>query len=660
MALDDQPVDMPLALLVNGRRLEAKQMVMPRRDLEPAFGECHVRLGFRLTAVLRLSPFEYPTEIIVRPEVPDDLKPLPIHRDATIHSFTPAMTTVQGFWRHIQNPASRERHDGTLSFMALRALARFRRQRPLQAAALCVLIWRDLLSTEVVADAARIDRFGRYLLELLSSAGDELSVRWYVSMANALAFLRYKRGDIAGACWYFERVVYRTEAFSCTWLCAPNGLSARFMLGYLALIQKDEASCLSHMNSVVAFYKERLAFAEVANTWSLDEVTEATRLTQQAFQIAEMLREGTKSPRLNAGSDFEPNRISTQLIALFFSRGLLPVIKLADVVGATGFSQATTSHRAPDGKEATEAVLIGRERELFLGGGANQLRDQLTGRMQLTKQQLADIAQVHAERRSIMQAGVHGGYVHIIAPNKETALSHLLPADLRLQQFDLTPVNAYLESVASRSHPTVYRPHLMRRLHNSERSYYRTDTHWTHHGTINYVAHALEIAGMPEVAAAIRAVPGERFAGLQQGDLGVKLRMPPEDISLIRPARPNGSQVFTNGIVNDGSVRLFRNKQPLINEKLLMLHDSMGTWSHSFCAEVFSEVLAIHCPDLDAEYLKKYKPKYLLFVQVERFFIRVPNNGISFKEMVAQKEQEKSAKQSALPVLQQLIELGAP
>jgi hypothetical protein len=72
-------------------------------------------------------------------------------------------------------------------------------------------------------------------------------------------------------------------------------------------------------------------------------------------------------------------------------------------------------------------------------------------------------------------------------------------------------------------------------------------------------------------------------------------------------------------------------------------------------AEIFGEVLAIHCSDFDPFFVKKYRPSSIIFCQTERFFLRSPENNISFQDFIKNEETSKGVINSVLEHIDSLI-----
>lgn len=298
-----------------------------------------------------------------------------------------------------------------------------------------------------------------------------------------------------------------------------------------------------------------------------------------------------------------------------------------------------------------QGVIHGYDDYLFLDNDTNRVTEQVRGLLSLSERECHEIAFCHKSRRLFLAEEFGSTYLHIIVPNKEMVLSHLLPDNLRLQEHGLTPVNSYIESDASISAATFYRPNLLRQLHQTEPVFSRTDTHWTHAGAVAYLRRALQFAGLKQAADALGAMPRTAVEGSQLGDLGVKLNLDPEKLVILSPTLKSYRLAFTNEIRNEGCVRFFRNDNAPIVMRVVLMHDSTAMWLLGFLPALFSEIVMIHYPDADPMFLSKYKPDIVLFMQIERFFVRIPKNDVSWASVVAQEEARKTASRSAVEIL---------
>jgi len=300
-------------------------------------------------------------------------------------------------------------------------------------------------------------------------------------------------------------------------------------------------------------------------------------------------------------------------------------------------------------------AIQGHDDFLFLANDSNAACDQYAGKHVLSEQDAFQIYFVHQSRMKFLRDELGVPYQHIIVPNKEAVLHHLVPDSLKFQQEGLTPLNTFFETISSLENSTFYRPNLLRKLHAKELAFSRTDTHWTHYGALNYLIAALDHAGLEDAAKQLRDMPLAINEVKQVGDLGSKCGIEFEMVRSYVPKIKGGDLVMTNGIANEGCVRVFKNDAPLINKKLLIMHDSTAFWIIEYLRTLFAEVMMIHYPDFDPLFAYRYKPDAVLFMQIERFFIRAPKNDVSWAAIADKEEKRKGATKSAVPFINEVL-----
>jgi hypothetical protein len=85
--------------------------------------------------------------------------------------------------------------------------------------------------------------------------------------------------------------------------------------------------------------------------------------------------------------------------------------------------------------------------------------------------------------------------------------------------------------------------------------------------------------------------------------------------------------------------------------RVLVLHDSTALWLMSILPELFPECMMIHTPDVDLDFVARYKPDIMLFLQIERFFVRPPSNQANYAEFIAGEQDRKGATANAVAYL---------
>jgi hypothetical protein len=293
--------------------------------------------------------------------------------------------------------------------------------------------------------------------------------------------------------------------------------------------------------------------------------------------------------------------------------------------------------------------LVGKQDYLFLTNDANRLIDQHTG-LHPFETEIRAIYEVHLMRVGAVRMANAGAYVHVIVPNKETVARDLLPDGIVYQQHGLTPVRKYLAAAKLAEHMTFFRPEALSDF-LAQRYYYRYDTHWTSRGAIVYMLAMFRAFGMGRCSAALAALELQSATDLAPGDLGSKIGRTPEGAELLTPAHPRAACRFTNGPVDVGCVRHYVCEDAPVPVRVLVLHDSTALWLMSILPELFPECMMIHTPDVDLDFVARYKPDIMLFLQIERFFVRPPSNQANYAEFIAGEQDRKGATANAVAYL---------
>jgi len=291
-----------------------------------------------------------------------------------------------------------------------------------------------------------------------------------------------------------------------------------------------------------------------------------------------------------------------------------------------------------------DRVLVGNGDELFLKNDANNTVAQITGEMKLGRDVLTRIAMAHKSRQVFGALGADFAYHHAIIPCKEVAHKALLPAEIGFEGQGPRPIGQYAANGLGAVWQPFYEPSLLEPT-EAGRFFPATDSHWNHEGAIRYLRGGLARVN-PKLAGRLDAVELKRFAGRQQGDLGLKLEMGPEVIEIVAPQRGTARPVFENGIQNEGCVRWYRNEAQPEAPRALVMHDSFTMWLLGLLPELFSEVVFFHGTVFDYEFTRRFAPDIVLCLQAERFFVRVPETGGDLRAYVRQEETDKKAAKS--------------
>ncbi len=292
-----------------------------------------------------------------------------------------------------------------------------------------------------------------------------------------------------------------------------------------------------------------------------------------------------------------------------------------------------------------DKVLPGRDGYLFLTNDTNRVLDQVQGFYQIPVRQLWSTAMTHAARAALC-ASLGASYHHILVPDRETALLRFLPESIVPGRAGPSPVQQYLQSGAAALLPPLYEPDRLSQTSGAP-TYFHRDTHWTFHGAWTYF-HALAKAyGIDPAPLGRLQFQDVRYDN--PGDLGSKIGAPPERAHLRVPMTAWAQPAYDNGLPNLGRLRFFINEGEPQAERWLVLHDSFGEWLTLIMPAFAGMCCFVHSPDFDEIFVRQLKPTRVFFVQVERFFIRTPLNGIDFAELFAEQARLKGVAAPEVP-----------
>ncbi len=265
-------------------------------------------------------------------------------------------------------------------------------------------------------------------------------------------------------------------------------------------------------------------------------------------------------------------------------------------------------------------ILIGKDGFLFLRAGTNQVLSRLTGAYSLTKKDLDNWGE---ELESRLNFAKRRGFQYRfwILPDKHCVYPDLLPDGICL--FDARPSIQLVENF-----PQIvsYPVNFFRDLPNRS-AYYKTDTHWTEVGMVEWLNHSLSEFGCPPL-------DYETETRKYTGDLGVKLSPPQsENIQVIR-YNSQAKLIGWNGLTNIGTVKYYEGTTDTLPTALVFGDSFFNTWS-DIAAQYFSKFYFIHAWCFDKSIIERLNPDIVINENVERFIFLKRN--ASLKAIMEQK-----------------------
>jgi hypothetical protein len=264
-------------------------------------------------------------------------------------------------------------------------------------------------------------------------------------------------------------------------------------------------------------------------------------------------------------------------------------------------------------------VITGNDGYLFLAGGAHNPLKFINSKDQIKKRSVnhfvANIKSraVKAERRGI-------NYLHVICPDKHFACRKYFPTTINRSLFE-----AYVEHMPSDfDFSNIVYP--LQELEESCVSIaYKTDTHYTPHGTAVATNQLLLKFQIDEKFRLHSSDLNTSFSRDDfSGDLGSKLI--PKVYEKREILLPNSnSRKFSNslGSGNNGIIDFYINDHAPIAAKILIFGDSFGRSIATCLTNIFSNVLFLRSPFVHIEIIDSYKPQYMITQNVERYLSHV-------------------------------------
>lgn len=284
-------------------------------------------------------------------------------------------------------------------------------------------------------------------------------------------------------------------------------------------------------------------------------------------------------------------------------------------------------------------VLAGSAGHLFLDNDTNNVQLQTAGAPFMTYERFEAIALSH--QSATERARARGGrYMHIIAPNKETACRDYLPSPGMYQKYGKTPANLFME-VASRSASTYFNHNVLSDETAQYAHYDVDDSHWNATGALTYFDLAFGQLGWSDERERLGSIGRSTTIQSIQGDLASIIGAPARRLPRTEVRDPQSILHFQGDVANEGFIQHLTCHKGI--GRALILHDSFLMAPLPFLAEIFAETLAVHCPDFLLDFEEQYRPDVVIKLQAERFFPYIPVDLPSADEWLSDVEKRKAA-----------------
>jgi alginate O-acetyltransferase complex protein AlgJ len=290
----------------------------------------------------------------------------------------------------------------------------------------------------------------------------------------------------------------------------------------------------------------------------------------------------------------------------------------------------TTSHLPSSDGDVPKArvrptALRGQAGWLFLRQDTNDVLGQHGGRLRLSRRELAQWTELLRSRKRLT-SGLGAEWLCLIAPDKEAVYADRLPPEIPLAR--RRTVHQVLRTARRARAPVTYPLDELRAARAVRDVYPKTDTHWDRYGA--YVAYRLVCDGLARRGVEVPVVGEDRITwstSTVPGSLGSKLE-PAQWGPITRAAlRGHVSRLaFDNRIHVHGRTLIFETRSG-DGLSCVAFGESMANNLLLYLKESFGRLVFVHTSMLLEDVVRAERPDVVLNVPLERFLIRVPDDG---------------------------------
>lgn len=264
-------------------------------------------------------------------------------------------------------------------------------------------------------------------------------------------------------------------------------------------------------------------------------------------------------------------------------------------------------------KHALKNVVFGGDNFLFLFNGGHNVHDYHTGARVPSPESISAVNSNLIRRRNYcMNNSIH--FLHVIFPNKQTALPHLYPVEI------CSVTDQFLSAMNSFDDILNMLPLLESLGHEA---WLKTDTHLNSKGFALCTVSIAESLLKEDLKKHTYTLMQRSFALERRGDLSIMLGDDGIDLSeeeVLYQLYWNQHQLSnTLHGGNNGLIDILINRNAIKDARLLIFGDSFGRCCASFLSYFFSHVFFCRTPFLHNEIADAYQPDYILTQSIERY-----------------------------------------
>lgn len=272
----------------------------------------------------------------------------------------------------------------------------------------------------------------------------------------------------------------------------------------------------------------------------------------------------------------------------------------------------------------SEKVLIGKDGWLYLTRDSNDVIGQQTGKVRLSERSRQEWEQLLVRRvAAVERLGTR--WQTVVVPDKEIVYPEYLPDEI--EPGGTRPIHEILEVANRVGAPVSYALDALQRAKASYNVYPRTDSHWNYRGS--YVAYRL-LCELMRPGCEVPVLDAEEIQWAEPsvpGGLGQKM-VPPlsSPTAWAHLPRHRSRLVFDNQVINHGRVVVFEQNGGSPSTCLLF-GESFAQHLVLFLKESFRRLVYVHTSMLVDEIIEAESPDVVVSLPVERFLIKVPDDG---------------------------------
>ncbi len=261
-------------------------------------------------------------------------------------------------------------------------------------------------------------------------------------------------------------------------------------------------------------------------------------------------------------------------------------------------------------------VMVGHDGHLFLAGGKHLVLAHASGERKVSRASLANFA-ANIRARADFARACGAAYLHVVSPDKHSALPQLLPVQVAVNLGTL-----YLSQSSEISDLCFYPLDLLREAGSA--SFWRTDTHVSDLGNVVLASALAQILLQRDCTADCAFLKTHvRKEKPYCGDLGSKLQPPVTLPELYLDHAWWGAQFSNRLSRNEGIVDIVVTPKAKTQRRLLVFGDSFGRGLARVLSYYFRETVFLRTRFFYPDMVDAIQPDVIVSQNVERYMAQI-------------------------------------